>query len=101
MLNQVSATELLMRLNDREYLNILDVRTPVEYHSYNIGGLNVPLNTLEAALREFAYNKSDEIIVICSAGLRSETAAKLLTAKGYQNIKNLTGGLLALQKIRS
>jgi rhodanese-related sulfurtransferase len=100
MLNQISAAELLTRLDNLENLKILDVRTPIEFHSHNIGGENIPLNILDTFPGKITYNKSDEVIVICSAGLRSETAAKLLTAKGYRNIKNLTGGLLALQKLR-
>lgn len=97
---QINATELLTRINNGEHLNLLDVRETIEYHTYNIGGNNIPLPKLEQSINELGYNKTDEIIVICKVGLRSETAQTILLQNGYQNVKNLTGGLLALRKLK-
>lgn len=97
---QINATELLTRINNGEHLNLLDVRETIEYHTYNIGGNNIPLPKLEQSINELGYNKTDEIIVICKVGLRSETAQTILLQDGYQNVKNLTGGLLALRKLK-
>ncbi|ASU33969.1 rhodanese [Mucilaginibacter xinganensis] len=83
-----------------ESLNLLDVREPVEYHTYNIGGKNVPLSRLNDTINQLGYNKTDEIIVICKVGLRSETARTILVDKGYQRVRNLTGGLIGLQKLK-
>ncbi|MBK0378691.1 rhodanese-like domain-containing protein [Mucilaginibacter segetis] len=96
---QISAQNLQQRLQNGEQLNLLDVREIIEYHTYNIGGINIPLSKLETNFKHIAYNKTSEIIVICSAGIRSVTAQNILTANGYQNIVNLTGGLKALQKL--
>ena len=76
------------------------MREAIEYHTFNIGGKNIPLGMIDPNLALAGYNKTDEIIVICSVGLRSETAAKLLFANGYENVKNLRGGILALRKIK-
>ncbi|WPU90944.1 rhodanese-like domain-containing protein [Mucilaginibacter sabulilitoris] len=100
MPRQIIATELLTRINNGEHLNVLDVREIMEYHTYNIGGNNIPLRKLEQSINELGYNKTDEIIVICKVGLRSETAQTILLQNGYQNVKNLTGGLLALRKLK-
>src|SRR4051812_8605862 len=97
---QINATELLARLNNGEQLNIIDVREAIEFHTFNIGGKNIPLGTLAAQLQTWDYNKTAELIVICKVGLRSETAQTLLLQNGYQNIKNLTGGLMAIQKLK-
>lgn len=97
---QINATELLTRINNGEHLNLLDVRETIEYHTYNIVGNNIPLPKLEQSINELGYNKTDEIIVICKVGLRSETAQTILLQDGYQNVKNLTGGLLALRKLK-
>jgi rhodanese-related sulfurtransferase len=97
---QINATELLARFNNGEQLNIIDVREAIEFHTFNIGGTNIPLGTLAAELQTWRYNKTDELIVICKVGLRSETAQTLLLQNGYQNIKNLTGGLMAIQKLK-
>lgn len=97
---QIKAEELTLRLNSNEPLNLIDVREVIEYHTYNIGGINIPLSKLEAALNGLPYNKTDEIIVICKVGLRSETAQGLLQRHGYTNVRNLQGGLIALQKFK-
>lgn len=97
---QINATELLERLNNGEGLNLIDVREVIEYHTYNIGGSNIPLSKLESAINGLAYNKTDEIIVICKVGLRSETAQGILQQYGYSNVRNLQGGLLSLQKLK-
>ncbi|MEN0053494.1 MAG: rhodanese-like domain-containing protein [Mucilaginibacter sp.] len=100
MLQQINATELLERINNGELLNIIDVREPMEFHTYNIGGNNIPLSKLIQDIDDLDYNKTDEIIVICKVGLRSKTAQTILQQNGYQNVKNLTGGLIAIQKIK-
>ena len=100
MLQQINATDLLARLNKGEHLNLVDVRGAMEYHTYNIGGLNIPLPKLEQVINDWDYNKTDEIIVICKVGLRSKTAQTILQQNGYQNVKNLAGGLIAIQKIK-
>jgi len=99
-MQQINAAEFAERLNLGEQLNMLDVREEIEYHTYNIGGKNVPLSQLPANINRLAYNKTDEIIVICKAGIRSETACTLLLQNGYLHAKNLTGGLLALQRLK-
>ena len=70
--------------------NILDVREAIEFYTYNIGGSNVPLSKLITNIEEVSYNKTDEIIVICKAGIRSKTAQAILINNGYSNVKNLT-----------
>ena len=100
-MNQINAAELQLRIQNGESLNLLDVREAIEYHTYNIGGLNVPLPKLKTSLDRIIYNKTDEIIVICKAGIRSVTSVDILTQSGYENVVNLKGGLMALQKQNS
>ena len=100
MHNEINAAELLNRLNKGERLNLLDVREEIEFHTFNIGGENIPLKSVGGAVAGVIPNKSEEIIVVCTAGLRSASAATLLAEAGYTNVRNLTGGLLAVQKIK-
>jgi len=97
----INAGELLERLQKKEPINVLDVREPIEYHTWNIGGLNIPVSGLEQKLADLDWDKNDEIIVVCRAGIRSATAKSILELNGYKNIRNLCGGLMALQKIQS
>lgn len=97
--SNVNASEIAQRLQNGESLNLVDVREAIEYHTYNIGGKNLPLSRLKDHLDELPWGKSEEIIVICKVGLRSETAQSILTQNGYLHVRNLTGGLIALQKL--
>ncbi|MCO5950206.1 rhodanese-like domain-containing protein [Mucilaginibacter flavidus] len=96
----INSLELHNRMQSGETLNLLDVREEIEYHTYNIGGKNIPISKVNENINQLGYNKTDEIIVICKAGLRSETATDLLTRNGYLQVRNLTGGLMALQKLK-
>lgn len=99
-MSPINSKELLTRIKNGESLNLLDVRESIEYHTYNIGGTNMPLSTLNNNINQLGYNKTDEIIVICKVGLRSETATTILTEHGYLRVRNLTGGLMAIQKLK-
>ncbi|RYE22042.1 MAG: rhodanese-like domain-containing protein [Sphingobacteriaceae bacterium] len=96
----IRADELLLRLQNEEKLALLDVREPIEFATYNIGGKNIPLGKLNAAIGNLDYHQNEEIIVICKMGLRSETGQQILRQHGFKNVRNLEGGLLALHKIR-
>lgn len=98
--NDISASEITQRLSEADDINLLDVREVIEYHTFNIGGLNIPLGSLPAALEDLVWDKDDEIIVVCKAGLRSKTAQSILQQNGYSHVRNLTGGLMALQKLK-
>ncbi|TWR28823.1 rhodanese-like domain-containing protein [Mucilaginibacter pallidiroseus] len=97
-MNQIDAVQLQQRLNNGNSINLLDVREPMEYLTHNIGGQNIPVGKLQEHISSLAYNKADEIIVICSAGLRSQTGVQILEQNGYTNAVNLKGGLKALQR---
>jgi rhodanese-related sulfurtransferase len=96
----INAVEFYSRLQNGDIINLLDVREVIEFSTYNIGGQNLPLSKLPSSIAQLDYNKTDEIVVICKIGMRSETACKLLQENGYQNVRNLEGGLIALQKIK-
>ncbi|RYY24954.1 MAG: rhodanese-like domain-containing protein [Sphingobacteriaceae bacterium] len=96
---EIKAQELLLRLKNQEELNLIDVREPIEFATYNIGGKNIPLGKLDSGLNNLNHLKNKEIIVICKVGLRSETGTQLLQQHGFTNVRNLCGGLLALHKI--
>jgi rhodanese-related sulfurtransferase len=94
----ISATELKEKITQAQPVALLDVREQLEYHTFNIGGENIPLGTLTENLNDLDYNKDDEIVVICQRGIRSETARRLLVSAGYTNVRNLTGGLIAYRR---
>ncbi len=98
-LNDISARELKERISKGEKVRIIDVREKIEFYTFNIGGINLPLGDLGRQLEHLGYQKEEEIVVICQRGLRSETARGIMAASGFTNVKNLAGGLLAYRKI--
>jgi rhodanese-related sulfurtransferase len=93
----ISASDLNNRLNS-DNLTILDVREKIEYHTYNIGGTNIPLGMIQS-ITDYDFNKNDEIIVVCQKGIRSKAACVILKSLGYLNVRNLKGGLTAIRKL--
>lgn len=75
---------------------VIDVRTPEEFAASRIeGALNLPLNDLNARMRELQPER--EYAVHCAGGYRSSMAASILKARGFSHVANLAGGLQALK----
>ena len=75
---------------------ILDVREAYEYSICNLGGFNLPLPELETKLEMLPSNRP--IVIHCKSGARSQKALEFLKEKGFTELRNLTGGILAWQK---
>lgn len=62
---------------------LLDVRTPGEFAPNHIkGAKNIPVQSLASRLSELP-DKSKPIVVYCQSGMRSSSAASLLSKQGY------------------
>ncbi|HEY7316474.1 MAG TPA: MBL fold metallo-hydrolase [Candidatus Binatia bacterium] len=80
---------------------ILDVREPEEYTGelgHISGSQLIPLKDLTARAEELEKYKDRHIIVVCRAGIRSTTAAAILTGLGFEHVSNLKGGMLDWNK---
>jgi len=76
---------------------IVDVREPEEFTGelgHIAGSILIPLKDLTARADELSAHKERHIIVVCRAGVRSTTAAAILTGLGYEHVSNLKGGML-------
>ena len=91
----ITAEEVKSRLKAGEKLNLVDVREPNENADFNIGGRLVPLGKIQTMQTDQLDDlKDSEIIVYCRSGNRSGQACLILETMGFQNVKNLTGGML-------
>jgi len=97
----ISAAEFQQRILESDAFQIIDVREQIEFLTFNIGGENIPLGRLISTADELKYDKQLEIIVVCQRGLRSKTAKLELMKQGYLNVRNLTGGILAIRKLNN
>ncbi|HTF82204.1 MAG TPA: rhodanese-like domain-containing protein [Cytophagales bacterium] len=95
MSQDITAKELKDRINAGEQLLILDVREPSEFQESNINGKLIPLGTLPNRIGEIEDWKGKEVIVHCRSGKRSANAQSFLEMQGFENVRNLEGGILA------
>jgi S-sulfo-L-cysteine synthase (O-acetyl-L-serine-dependent) len=74
---------------------LIDVRTPEEFASGHApGAKNVPLAELAAGGAEgLPPDKDAPVVTICKIGERSLYGLLLLKAMGYQQVKNVRGGI--------
>ncbi len=72
----------------------LDTRSTAEYKISHIKNARF-INYKKFSLSDVAdLNKSDNLIVYCSIGKRSETVAKKMKKAGFTNVHNVFGGIL-------
>lgn len=94
---QLTSQEVEARLAGPTPPLVLDVREPDEFTAelgHIPGSRLVPLKELPACAGELEPHKHKDIIVVCRAGVRSTTAAALLTGLGFDHVANLKGGML-------
>jgi rhodanese-related sulfurtransferase len=76
----------------RDEVQILDVREGWEWDAGHIeGAVHIPLNELLSGRME-NIDKDRPVVAVCKTGNRSEVAALMLRARGYQ-AHNLEGGV--------
>jgi rhodanese-related sulfurtransferase len=75
---------------------ILDVRSMAEFKDGHIvNAVNIPLNGLGGNLKQLEKHRNKPVIAVCRSGSRSGAACNLLRKNGFENVKNMRGGMLA------
>ncbi|KTD84630.1 sulfurtransferase [Paenibacillus etheri] len=71
---------------------LIDVREPDEYKSGFIpGAKNIPLSQMEKRLGEIP--KDRDLLLYCRSGMRSKSAARILSKHGFTRLAHLQGGV--------
>lgn len=80
---------------DRENTLILDTRTSEEYSMGAIpGSINIPVDELRENLDKIEDYKDKDVVLYCRSGQRSYIATRILMQKGFNKVRNLSGGYL-------
>jgi adenylyltransferase/sulfurtransferase len=88
---------LAIKLKAGVPLKLVDVREPHELEISHLEGSQIiPLGLLASRLSEL--DPSDEIVLICKAGVRSTRALHILLGAGFRKLHNLKGGMNAWAK---
>lgn len=91
-LPEIAPQELKQKLDDNESVLLLDVREPSEYDIVHLEGARlIPLNTLPQNIESLPSDQ--EIVVYCHHGQRSLYAVAYLQQNGFNEAKNLIGGI--------
>jgi rhodanese-related sulfurtransferase len=92
-MNQIDP-EQLSQLRQAGSVVMLDVRTDPEVARGLIAGSkHIPLNQLPGRYQEI--NREAQLVVYCQSGARSAQACAWLADRGFAQVHNLQGGLLA------
>jgi rhodanese-related sulfurtransferase len=84
-------------LIDTKHLEVVDVRDASEWSRGHLPGARlVPLAVLRANPR--AALPHDNVIFICAAGIRSQTAARVAEQSGLTNVYSVVGGTNSWQR---
>ena len=93
---EITVHELKAKLDE---VRIIDVREAEEFAEGHVpNAVNVPLGAFIRDLKrkgEEMVPKDKEVVVYCGSGVRGGIAASFVQEKGWENVKNLTGGYAA------
>lgn len=74
-------------------IQLLDCREPYEWEAGRVeGAIHVPLNTIMSGGDGDILDPGKPVVVVCRSGNRSELAAMMIQARGFEAY-NLEGGM--------
>ncbi len=96
----ISAKQLHEAFQAGQPVELLDVRTPVEYREMHVTfARNLPLDRLDARSIVAGRDGSPQpLYVICKSGSRGRQACERFLAAGYTNVINVEGGTQAWEQ---
>lgn len=91
--NVIDAAELETLLEAGTSILLVDVRSTVEHNAYNLGGINIPLQELDANSDAFTDN-AYLTVFYCQSGIRSaEAVSWAMNYLKIENARSLNGGI--------
>lgn len=91
---EIGARQLASLMKSGDSYQLVDVRQPHEYLLADIGGDKLPLSEIESQYDKIALDRP--VIFYCRSGKRSsEAILRLQAIRSFDNLFNLTGGILA------
>lgn len=94
-----SVQQIKSRIDTKEKLTLLDVRTADEYKSGHLAdSILLPGDEVAKKAETVLKDKNADIIVYCRTGARSKKAVEILLSMGYTNLTDMQGGIVSWQK---
>ncbi|MCO5260038.1 MAG: thioredoxin domain-containing protein [Crocinitomicaceae bacterium] len=91
----LSATEFLNKIKELGSPQLVDVRTPNEFKGGHIeNAVNIDWNGSNFNDGIAKLDKTKPVMVYCLSGGRSKAAAKEMRKQGFENVIEMTGGMM-------
>jgi rhodanese-related sulfurtransferase len=85
--------QTVAEIKDRDDVLVLDVREQWEYDAGHIPGVTLlPMGEIPGRMSEIPTDQT--VILTCRSGNRSGQVADFLRQQGYENVHNMSGGIL-------
>lgn len=92
---QLNVNEAVRLMNDDDVV-VLDVRESKEYSSGHIrDSVHIPMASLSKRLNEIEKYKTKKVLAYCRSGQRSNHACRMLSKQGFENVSNMSGGIIS------
>lgn len=96
----ISVEESMNLILNQKNLQIVDVRTKIEYDStYIKNAVNVDYKNPAFSDNILVVDKDLPVLVYCRSGKRSYNAMNIMLQLGYKEVYNMQGGILAFKKL--
>lgn len=93
-MQEVTVTELKKMMDSNEDFQLIDVREEHEVDIASIGGELIPMGDVMDNLDKISKDK--KVVIYCRSGNRSGVITQALESqRGFKNVHNLKGGILA------
>lgn len=93
-MKEITVQELKQLMDTKGNFQLIDVREQYEFDEVNINGELIPMGEVMDNADKIAKDK--QVVVHCRSGKRSASVIQALESqKGYTNLYNLKGGILA------
>ncbi len=96
MISEIDVNELKEKLDNKEDMYFIDCREQEEWNEGHIPGATlIPLSDFQNTFENVLKDKNKKVVIQCRSGKRSMNACMFLLSKGYSDLVNVEGGILA------
>lgn len=93
-MKEITVKELKAKIDSNEDFQLIDVREVNEYEYCRLErSIHIPMGEILPRLNELSKDK--DVVIHCKSGGRSGAIVNALMARGFNNVINLRGGILA------
>lgn len=97
MISEIDVHELKSLLEtEKDNMYFIDCREQEEWNEGHIPGATLlPLSDFQNTFESYLKDKNKKVVIQCRSGKRSMNACMFLLSKGFENLVNVEGGILA------